>query len=197
MEITVNKPQVILASTLFALGCNTKDADTGDGTTATDAGTTTADGGATGTDTGTDTGTTTADGGTTGLALGIHCAWSSGSLTIDLVHGDPAGYRFGIAETSCSGGECWTAEDCYLGYTLSDGSVLSYCHPLSRAGGQLTTVSLPTDIVEGSTTLLSSATQNTYYLKESSSGECWVWGQDTSYYGALGCSDMGGGCAGD
>ncbi|NOY27320.1 MAG: hypothetical protein GXP62_15740 [Oligoflexia bacterium] len=172
----MNKTWLVLATTLLAFGCSTKD-DTGGGTSAGDAGAT--------------------DGGGTTAPLTMDCAWDGSGISVDLVNGDSAGYSFGMAETDC-GGDCWTGEDCLYGYTLGDGSVLSYCHPLSSTGGYLTTVGDSDLIVEGSTTILDPATMYiTYYLEEVSSGDCWIWGYDTSYYGGVGCSDLGPGCTGE
>jgi len=160
---------------------DTGDGDTGDGDTG--------DG-----DTGGDTGTS-GDGGAT-APFTIDCSWTSFGISVNLVNGDDAGYNFGMAETDC-GGDCWTGEDCFDGYALGDGTVLSYCHPLSSTGGYLSTVQDVDLIVEGSTTLHISTINNTYYLEEISTGECWTWGYDSSYYGGHGCTDIGSGCAGE
>ena len=179
-----------LVSVLFALACNPKgdDTATGDGG-GTDGGGT--DGG------GTDGGGTDgggADGGTDTLTM--DCAWDSSGLQVDLTNGDSAGYNFGMAETDC-GGQCWTGEDCFDGYTASDGTVYNYCHPMSATGGYLTTVTTVADIVEGSTTVFSADLTTSYYLEEVTSGDCWTWGYDTTYYTGYGCADIGGGCTGN
>ncbi|MCK6505840.1 hypothetical protein L6R53_21040 [Myxococcota bacterium] len=126
----------------------------------------------------------------------MDCAWGGGGIEVELSGGDPGGYFFGLAETR-TGGDAWTGEDCLYGYTTSSGTVYSYCHPLSAEGGFLVTVESILDVFEGSTTLHSAVLDNTYYLAEAATGDCWVFGHDTSYYGGLGCLDLGGGCQGE
>lgn len=175
----MTKNLLILGTLLFAAACSGGKGDTG----GTDGGTT---------DGGTDGGTT-GDGGTT---TSMDCAWGGGGLTVDIFGGDSAGYWLGLAETAC-GGDCWTGEDCVYGYTTGSGTVYSFCHPMSSTGVYLSTVTSIGAIVEGSSTIHSEALNNTYFMEEVSTGACWVWGHDTSYYGGLGCSDIGGGCSGE
>lgn len=176
----MTKNLLILGTVLFAFGCEGgKD----------DSGTTTGDGG------------TTADGGTTGdgggTALTMDCEWAGGGLDVTLTGGDSAGYWVGLAETECGGAACWTGEDCVYGYTTGSGTTYNFCHPASASGVFLQTVDSFEAIVEGSTTIHSASTVNTYFMEEVSTGTCWVWGADTSYYGGLGCTDIGGGCTGE
>ena len=173
----MTKNWLVLATALFAIACNDKGDDSGN--TPTDGGAT--DGGA--------------DGGTT-PALTLDCAWGGGGIDVILTNGDSAGYNFGLAETN-GNAQAWTGEDCYLGYLANDGTLYDFCHPLAASGGFLTSVGSFDDIVEGSTTIHTAAIENTYYLEEVSSGSCWTWGDDTSYYGGLGCADVGGPCTGE
>lgn len=175
----MTKNLLILGTVLFAMACTDgKDSgpDTGDGG---------ADGGTPG-----DGG----DGGTMGLTM--DCAWGGGGLDVTLTGGDSAGYWVGLAETDC-GGQCWTGEDCVYGYVASSGTSYNYCHPASASGVFLSSVGSFDDIIEGSTTIHSASLNNTYFMEEVSTGTCWTWGYDTSYYGGLGCSDIGGGCSGE
>lgn len=136
------------------------------------------------------------DGGGTAPPLTMDCAWGGGGIEVVMTGGDPAGYLLGMAETG-TGYETWTGEDCYLGYTAGDGTLYAYCHPLSRSGGFLESVSSFLDIVEGSTTLHAAEYDNTYYLEEVATSTCWVFGHDTSYYARIDCVDIGGGCSGE
>lgn len=109
------------------------------------------------------------------------------SLSVEVF--DPlgrTGWSFGIAETM-AGSVGWYGEDCFTGtgsYTL--------CHPIPGTSIQLDQVASPAAVVEGSTTLLWTNMDLTYYL-EAPSGACWVWGHDPTYYAALGCQPLGGG----
>ncbi len=127
------------------------------------------------------------DGGAT-TTVSVDCTWRSSGFTLSLTDGDPAGYHFGWAEDLSS--VPWTGEDCYEGYTASDGTLYLYCHPMTATGGSLISVSTVSDIVEGSTTIMSDAITLTYYLEEDSTGACWVWGSDPGYYAALGCETL-------
>ena len=87
-----------------------------------------------------------------------------------------------MAETE-AGAVGWYGEDCYVG----TGS-WQYCHPVSGTSLTLDQESDLTAIVEGSTTLFWPGMNLTYMVTHGS--DCYVWGHDVSYYGALGCAPI-------
>ena len=114
-------------------------------------------------------------------------SWGDSSVSLSITDAaDGASYYWGIAENGATGG--WTAEDCFMGYELEDGTNLTYCHPASATGVELAFGAGPFDVVEGSTTLFpdnSFSTAVTYIVDDRSSADapCWTWGFDTTYYG--------------
>jgi len=112
----------------------------------------------------------------------IHCG-----DTLDIQVTEACGettWQLGMAETGAPNASGWTGEDCYVGYAS-----FNYCHTI----GNTATLSEVSDcsvssIVEGSTTLFDASKDPflTYYLSDSD-GNCYVWGEDTTYYAALGC----------
>jgi hypothetical protein len=129
-------------------------------------------------------------------ALEFDVSWGASSVDLTIMNGDSASeYYFGIAETNdgCLNAEygCWTGEDCYLGYDLvTTSDTLSYCHPSSSTGASLAYGGDPNALSEGSATVFSADFEGlvTFYVENYTSGECWVWGADTSYYADLGCT---------
>ncbi len=116
-------------------------------------------------------------------------SWSSSGVTISIENGSGS-YTLGMAETDPASPDPWTGEDCLDGYTLSTGEVLLYCHGLSSSGGALSSGGDPNALAEGSETVFTSALEDviTYAVWSDTSGECWTWGNDTSYYtGDAGC----------
>ena len=122
-------------------------------------------------------------------------SWTTAGANFAVTNGDGS-YTLGIAETNGSS-DPWTGEDCLNGYNAS-GTLFLYCHPLSSTGGSFT--SIYADVVAGSRTL-SSLDENTETLFDDSfeegltygvwsdtSGDCWTWGADTSYYTGEGCT---------
>jgi len=118
-------------------------------------------------------------------------SWSASGVTISITDGSGT-YTLGMAETDPASSDPWTGEDCLDGYTLSDGTVLLYCHPLSSSGGAFSSGGDPNDLDEDNETVFTSALENviTYAAWSDSSGECWTWGADTSYYTGEGCTAM-------
>ncbi len=100
---------------------------------------------------------------------------------------DPLGetqWAFGMSETGMPNG--WTGEDCYVGYLN-----FNYCHLFNGTVlvlQEVTTCSVM-DIVPGSRTYFSADKDPflTYYL-EDSLGNCFIWGEDPTYYGPLNCT---------
>ncbi len=126
----------------------------------------------------------------------VSVSFGSDSLTVTISEDGPGGYWLGMAETAASD-DPWTGEDCYLGYTLTDGTVLSYCH--NAGDGGTLTLSYggdPTDLDDSTETVFSAEQDGriTYYLYSDptwgGNDMCWVWGNESSYYDALGCNEM-------
>jgi hypothetical protein len=126
------------------------------------------------------------------LPIEISVSWGDSSITLDLVNGDQgASYYWGLAEnngTCLTEGWCWTGEDCFMGYDLTEGGNYTYCHPVNTNGGMLFYGASPDAVEAGSTTVFSSTSFSvdvTHILDNQASLEdesCWVWGADTNYY---------------
>ena len=115
-------------------------------------------------------------------------SWGGSSMTLS-ISGGSGSYWFGMAETGCADpGNCWYGEDCLYGDLTG---TYYYCHPADSNGVTLQYTS-DLDLDESSETLLneSLASDVTYYVESASSGECWAWGHDTSYYAALDCENL-------
>lgn len=111
---------------------------------------------------------------------------TSSTSTLDLTIHDPDGrtrWYFGMAETGAQEFG-WYGEDCFRG---SDPH--AHCHPVSGATLHLVHEPDPTRIVDGSSTLMITGLDLTYYL-EDSRGNCWTWGGDYGYYSVLGCHTL-------
>lgn len=137
-----------------------------------------------------DTGTETTDTSTTTeetVDPSFSVAWGASTVSLSISDAaEGAAYYWGITENGADGG--WTAEDCFMGYDLNDGTNLTYCHPASATGVELSYGAGATDVVEGSTTVFfedSFSTAVTYIVDDRSSADapCWTWGFDTAYYG--------------
>ena len=117
--------------------------------------------------------------------------WGASSVTLALTvtdGQDGADYYWGIAETGTDT-DPWTAEDCFGGYELGDGTLLSYCHPISATGGELFYGGTFDAIDEGVDTVFDTANGDfgsltTHIIDDrgAATGPCFVWGEDTSYY---------------
>jgi hypothetical protein len=124
------------------------------------------------------------------LFMEIGVEWTATGIDLNITNGDESGYWFGLAE---DGAEGWTGEDCYLGYTLTDGSVLAYCHPADVDGVSLGYGGGTSDLQEGvETVFVDDAAKDsvTYYLEDVATATCWVWGANPSYYAGLGCEEI-------
>ena len=101
---------------------------------------------------------------------------------------DPMGqtaWKFGMAETGSPSG--WYGEDCYLGY-----AGYNVCHNIgvSSTITEVTSCALA-DVADGMT--LMDAKKDpflTYYLEDGTTGDCFVWGEDVTYYGPQSCTEM-------
>ena len=118
----------------------------------------------------------------------LSVTWNDSSVGLTITDGDAnASYYWGITENVAGCSNCWTAEDCFMGFDLNNGTNLLYCHPVSATGGSLAYGASFDGVVEGSTTLFPDADFSdrvTYIVDDRSSAEgpCWTWGLDTSYY---------------
>ena len=116
-------------------------------------------------------------------------SWGDSSVSLTVTDGaEGATYVLGITENGGDcGTECWTGEDCFMGFDLNDGSNLTFCHPVGAMGVELAYGATGADTVEGSTTTFGNAdfsTVVTYIVDDRSSADapCWTWGADTNYY---------------
>lgn len=139
-------------------------------------------------------GTTTGTTGTTGTpAPTATVTWGGASVDV-AISGGPGAYWFGMAETGgCD--DCWTGEDCVYGYETGSGT-LSYCHDGGDTGTSLTYGGDAAGLAAGTTVFTDASFDgNVTYMIESDTafggdGSCYIWGNDTSYYDGLGCSNL-------
>ena len=109
--------------------------------------------------------------------------WNGNDVSLNIANGSGT-YFFGMAETTCGDpANCWTGEDCYLGF-----ADYAFCHPADATGVALTHVDTLDAIVDGSTTILEADLHITYYVEDSA--DCWIWGDDVTYYAGLGCTEL-------
>jgi len=116
------------------------------------------------------------------------------------ITGGSGKYMMGMTETDATSADPWTGEDCLDGYVLSDGSMLLFCHPLDETGG--TFESIYPDVVDGTRDIFSLDEDTetlfyadfedsiTYGVWSASTGYCWTWGADPSYYTSEGCTRL-------
>ena len=157
----MTKHLLIFAAALFAVGCDS-DKESGG--------------------TGTDTDTT--------AEASYAVSWGGSSVDLSITDGDSAAsYWFGLAETGCGDPDnCWYGEDCVYGDLTGN---YFYCHPASTSGVSLSYGGDFSALSEGSETVFGDSSFDgtvTYYVEDSSSGACWAWGHDSSYYAGLGCN---------
>ena len=119
--------------------------------------------------------------------------WSSNGITLEIENSDEAGiYNWGLAENAgeCLTSEwgCWTGEDCHMGFDLTSGGNLTYCHPVEEGRNTISYGAAPDSVREGGSTVFGNSsfrTVVTHVLDNFASFEdetCWTWGADTSYY---------------
>ena len=138
--------------------------------------------------------------------------WNEEQLVLKIKNGDSIQLEFGIVETSdeCSADTvygCWTGESCSAtsGYISPDGSSIGpYCHPVGTTGvtleysANLTDVMdgvTGTNVIEGGRTGFPAPTEEesyeykvTYYLNNTNSQDCWVWGVNPEYFEEQNCT---------
>jgi hypothetical protein len=133
------------------------------------------------------------DEGITVADLEISLAWSRSGVKITLTNGSGA-YDFGMAETGV-GDPGWYGESCVLGEEPWGMPDYGYdvCHTLSSTGGTVIGVRNVSDVADGTTIFTESihdAGNITYVLFSESTGDCWAWGHDASYYDEFGCAEL-------
>ena len=129
--------------------------------------------------------------GTTGNTGTTGTAFSAADVTLTLdsagvalaIANAPAAMDFGIVEQGGCGDQCWEAESCE-GETAG----YSFCHDAGTSGVALALVSSPDDVVDGSTTLFSSAITNDLGYVLDSGSDCYTWGAAGSYWSAWSCT---------
>jgi hypothetical protein len=176
---------IALALPMFLIGC-TDTSSTGDTSNTTGC-----------TDTG---GCTTDTSDTFDAGSDITLDWervdTNGSVAIDVVNSGATGFYLGMAETA-SGDNGWYGEDC-----ADQGD----CHHFVATSGSLDYVETINAVTPGSTTLFdggsdgggdaftSDGADRLTYLFQleggSMDGQCYIWGDDTSYYSGEGCTAL-------
>ncbi|MFT5679451.1 MAG: hypothetical protein ACI8RZ_000355 [Myxococcota bacterium] len=125
-------------------------------------------------------------------ALAMSVSWSGGGLTVSITGGSGA-YELGIAETG-EGVSGWYGESCIPGDEPRGYDDYGYevCHSLSATGGFITSVYPEIGDVGTNLTLFQQdfAPNLTYFLGETGSADCWVMGEDVSYYSDFGCQTL-------
>ena len=158
----MTKYWIILAASLFAVGCDGKD------------------------DTSSPGGESDADA-DADADPDLSVAWNSGSVDLT-ISGGSAGW-FGMAETGCGDPtNCWYGEDCIYGDLTG---TYFYCHPTNSSGVSLLYGGDFASLIEGTETVFGGSSFDgsvTYYFEDDSDGACYIWGHDTSYYSGLGCN---------
>jgi hypothetical protein len=125
-------------------------------------------------------------------SLSASATWTSAGVTLVVENATARSFDFGMAETG-AGAPGWYGESCIDGDEPWGYDDYGYdvCHRVSASGGTLTSVSRPGDVANSTTLFQSSmAPDLTYVLFDPSSSDCWVWGDDPSYYGAYGCTEL-------
>ena len=125
----------------------------------------------------------------TGAAPIPQVSWGSSSVTLTMSGDAGESYWFGIAETGCANpSECWYGEDCAYGDLSGN---YFYCHPTGPTGGSRLYGGSFAQLNEASEKVFSgSSFENTVtdYLEDNAN--CWVWGDDPSYYTVLSCTEL-------
>jgi hypothetical protein len=130
------------------------------------------------------------DEGTTRPDVTFTASWSARGLDLRIANGS-GDYLLGMAETGV-GDVGWYGESCIIGSQPRGMEDYGYdvCHTLSATGGFVEYVGDLGDVGDGSTIFtetIAAAGNITYAVFAQSSADCWVWGDDVSYYAAFGC----------
>ena len=147
------------------------------------------------------TGCLDTDGKDSGLSDGgleVSVTWGASAVSLTISGGEAgANYQWGLAETgsTCNNGsgDCWTGEDCLDGYTTGSGTTYNYCHPVGGTTASLSYGADPSSVTAGQATVFGDSGFDgsvTYILDNITSGDCYIWGNDTMYYNGLGCNEL-------
>ncbi len=121
--------------------------------------------------------------------LAMSLSWSDSGLTVSITGGSGA-YDLGMAETGAGSGG-WYGESCIPGDEPRGYEDYGYevCHSLSASGGVITSVYPDINEVGTNQTLFEAglSADLTYFLGAVGSADCWVMGEDVSYYDDFGC----------
>ncbi len=125
--------------------------------------------------------------------LAVTLRWSAKGVVVGIENGS-GGYDFGMAETG-AGDLGWFGESCVLGEEPWGMPDYGYdiCHGLGATGGEVVHVSDIDDADDGSTLFtdtIAAAGNITYVLFDDSGAQCWVWGDDPTYYAEFGCTKL-------
>jgi hypothetical protein len=121
-------------------------------------------------------------------------SWGDNSLTVEVSAG--GSWQLGMAETggSCGAGvACWTGEDCYLGFTASDGTSYGpYCHTMSSGRVSLEYGGNLADLQDGTTVFQQAYLSTVTYLvlPDDDSLPCLAFGDNPDYYSDFGCIEL-------
>jgi len=124
----------------------------------------------------------------------VSVTWGDSALRVELT--DPGSWQLGMAETggSCGGAvSCWTGEDCFRGFTSSEGTAVGpYCHGLEDGLTELKYGGDIYDLEEGMTAFQPDFSGTVTYLliPSDDTQQCLSFGDDPSYFSSLGCQDL-------
>lgn len=123
--------------------------------------------------------------------LSASVSWSGSGVSVTLSGGSGGAYEFGMAETG-AGAPGWYGESCIPGDEPWGYDDYGYeiCHSLSSTGGFVPSVDFSN--VGTNQTLFESAhaPDITYFVGAVGSADCWVFGENPSYYSDFGCESL-------
>lgn len=127
-------------------------------------------------------------------SFSVDVSWSSAGVDVT-ISGGGGSYEFGMAETG-AGRDGWYGETCIDGDEPDGLDDYGYdvCHSLNASGGEVESVYPNVSSVRDGSTLfnedIGDSGDLTYALFATSGSDCWVWGDDPSYYDDFGCSEL-------
>ena len=133
------------------------------------------------------------DEGVTVDPLSVTLSWATDGVTVTIENGSGR-YDFGMAETGAEE-VGWYGESCVIGEEPQDREDYGYdiCHGLAATGGEIGHVDDIDDVGDGATLFTDRIHDRgniTYVLFDDSGADCWVWGDDVSYYDDFGCTEL-------
>ncbi len=124
-------------------------------------------------------------------AASFTVSWSADGVTVSITDGK-GDYDFGMSETG-AGAPGWFGESCIIGSEPwgYDDYGWDVCHTLGATGGFVSSVYPEIgDVRDGYTLFPEELESNITYFLGDSSGNCWAWGDDASYYSSEACSEL-------